>query len=77
MTNDVNNLSYSYLKYCQKNDIENVRNALSLGVNVNSLLWVRRGNIEGALHFCVWNNSEELLNIILSHPGVNVNIMDN
>ena len=77
MTNDVNNLSYSYLKYCQKNDIENVRNALSLGVNVNSLLWVRRGNIEGALHFCVRNNSEELLNIILSHPRVNVNIMAN
>ena len=36
-----------------------------------------RGNIEGALHFCVRNNSEELLNIILSHPRVNVNIMAN
>ena len=75
-----NDLNYSYLKYCQKKDIENVRNALSLGVNVNCrtrILWGGMIHREGALHFCVRNNSEELLNIILSHPRVNVNIMDN
>ena len=76
----LNDLNYSYLKYCQKNDIENVRNALSLGVNVNCRTrMLGLGGIykEGALHFCVMNSSEELLNIILSHPGVNVNIMNN
>lgn len=75
-----NELNYSYLEYCKKKDIENVKICLSLGVNVNCrtrILWGGRIHREGALHFCVWNNSEELLNIILSHPGVNVNIMDN
>ena len=70
-----NDLNYSYLKYCKKKDIENVKICLSLGVNVNCrtrILWGGRIHREGALHFCVWNNSEELLNIILSHQSFEI-----
>ena len=73
-------LNQKYLRYCHKNDIENVRNVLSLGANVNWLHTVFLGGMTfsgyGALHIAV-EDSEELLKIILSHPGVNVNVMDN
>ena len=73
-------LNQKYLRYCLKNDIENVRNVLSLGANVNWLHTAFLGGITfrgyGALHIAV-EESEELLKIILSHPRVNVNIMAN
>ena len=72
-------LNLNYLRYCHKNDIENVRNVLSLGANVNWLNTVFLGGMTfrgyGALHIAV-EESEELLKIILSHPRVNVNVMD-
>ena len=63
------NLNFMFLSYCEQNNIEKVKFYLNLGANVNSKL-----NYYSALYFAVKNNSEELLEVILSQPGVDVNI---
>ena len=63
-------LNCKYINFCARNDIENVKICLSRGANVN---W-RHGSSQSGLHFCVTNNNEELLDLLLSQPEVDVNI---
>ena len=61
-------LNLMFLEYCQQNNIEKVKFYLELGANVNCKFSY------SALHYAVKNNSEELLELLLSQPGVDVNI---
>ena len=57
-----------FLEYCQENNIEKVKFYLEYGANVNCKFSY------SALHYAVKNNSEDLLDLLLSQPGVDVNI---
>ena len=57
-----------FLEYCQQNNIEKVKFYLEYGANVNCKFSY------SALHYAVKNNSEDLLDLLLSQPGVDVNI---
>ena len=63
-------LNNMFLEYCEQNNIEKVKFYLELGANVN---W-RHESSQSGLHFCVTNNNEELLDLLLSQPGVDVNV---
>ena len=58
-----------FLEYCEQNNIEKVKFYLELGANVN---W-RHESSQSGLHFCVTNNNEELLDLLLlSQPEVDI-----
>ena len=59
-----------FILYCEKNNIEKVKFYLNLGANVN----FKFNYYYSALYYAVKHNSEELLEVILSHPDVDVNI---
>ena len=65
-------LNNMFLEYCEQNNIEKVKFYLELGANVN---W-RHESSQSGLHFCVTNNNEELLDLLLLlyQPEVDVNI---
>ena len=60
-----------FLEYCEQNNIEKVKFYLELGANVNYKCC--RFNCS-ALKYAVKNNSEDLLDLLLSQPGVDVNV---
>ena len=65
-----------FLKSCYDNDVNEVRHSLGLGANVN---W--QGGVdsdgESGLYFAAKKNYGELLELLLSQPGVDVNITIN
>lgn len=60
-----------FLEYCEQNNIEKVKFYLELGANVN---YKCKFNKKSALRYAVQNNSEDLLDLLLSQPGVDVNV---
>ena len=63
-------LNNMFLEYCEQNNIEKVKFYLELGANVNYKCKFKKS----ALKYAVKNNSEELLDLLLSQPGVDVNV---
>ena len=63
-----------FLESCCGDDMDQVRRWLALGANVN---WKRDSDGESGLHIAVSYNNGELLELLLSQPGVDVNITDN
>ena len=59
-----------FLEFCERNDLDQVRHSLARGANVN---WT---DIFGQLgvHHAAFENYGELLELLLSQPGVDVNI---
>jgi len=62
------------LQACDRNDLEKVRHSIGLGANVN---WRRDSDGISGLHIAAGRNYGELLELLLSQPGVDVNITDN
>ena len=61
------------LQACDRNDLDKVRHSLGLGANVN---WTRDSDGISGLHIAAGRNYGELLELLLSQPGVDVNITD-
>ena len=60
-----------FLKNCHKNDLNGVTDCLSRGVDVNTVS--ESGDWSG-LTIAAYNNNPELLEILLSHPHIKINI---
>ena len=63
-----------FLQACDFNDLDQVRHSLGLGANVN---WRRDPDGMSGLHIAASKNYGELLELLLSQPGVDVNITIN
>ena len=64
-----------FLKSCEKNDLEKVRECLNQGVDVNTVSEDRQVfQRSPGLAIAAENNYPELLNLLLSQPGINVNL---
>merc|ERR1712062_56368 len=61
-----------YLESCKRNDIHTVRHILLVGADVN---WKNHGGDSG-LYIAARNNYGDLLELILTQTGVNVNIVN-
>jgi len=73
-SNSCSRAKFLFLQACERNDLEKVRHYLDLGANVN---WKGNDYYErSGLHLAAVNNYEELLELLLSQPGVDVNITD-
>jgi len=71
---DISKVKSLFLRACDRNDLEKVRHCLDIGANVN---WKGNDLLErSGLHLAANNNYEELLELLLSQPGVDVNITD-
>ena len=71
---DISKVKSLFLRACNRNDLEKVRHCLEIGADVN---W--KGNDfheRSGLHLAADSNYEELLELLLSQPGVDVNITD-
>ena len=67
MTTSIN-LSETFLKACDENDLQKVRACLELGVDVNT-----KDKYNAGLHYAASNNNIELCEILLSQHGIDVN----
>ena len=63
-----------FLQACDRNELNKVRYSLGLGANVN---WQRDRDRYSGLFFAAGRNYGELLELLLSQPGVDVNITTN
>ena len=63
-----------FLQALQRNDVNKVRHILAIGANVN---WKIDSCGMSGLHFAAHHNYGELLELLLSQPGVDVNITIN
>ena len=61
----------AFLKACEVGRPEEVRSLLLLGADVN---WRREDTGWSGLHLSANNNNRDVLDLLLSQPGVNVNI---
>ena len=61
-----------YLESCWSNDIHKVRQILLLGADVN---WKDNAPFNSGLHIAARNNYGDLLELLLTQTGVNVNIV--
>ena len=64
------NLAGEFLKYCQANNLDKVRDCLSRGVDVNT---VSQDGRSSGLTIAARMNHTELLEILLSHPHIKIN----
>ena len=67
-------LKDQFFESCNRNVLYKVRDSLGLGANVN---WKRDPDGYSGLHNAAYHNYGELLELLLSQPGVNVNITNN
>ena len=63
-------LADEFLKYCSENNLAKVTDCLSRGVDVNT---VSADGCWTALTIACARNYPELLNILLSHPDIDLN----
>ena len=66
----------SYIKACDENNYSLVRELLSSGADVN---WRTGDDRDGwsGLHIAAYHNYGELVELLLAHPGVDVNLRTN
>ena len=62
-----------FFESCDHNDVYKVKHSMALGANVN---WKRDSDGWSGLHIAALMNYGELLELLLSQPGVDVNITD-
>ena len=61
----------NFLKACCKGDLEQARELLARGADVN---WRTETRLMSGLHFAVRGNHGDLVDTLLAYPGVDVNI---
>ena len=66
-----NSLKELFLEACQKNDLDRVKASLTLDVDVNTVS--EDGQLSG-LTIAAWKNYPKLLDLLLSQPGIDVNL---
>ena len=69
-------LAREFIKSCKSKNLEKVRNCLSRGVDVNTILMEDRDGLLGrwsGLTIAAFFNDPELLEILLSHPDIKIN----
>ena len=74
-------LNVRFLKSCAENDLEDVKDCLEEGVYVNTVGAVESVRVpsEGGatwsgLTIAAWKDYRDLLDLLLSHPGIDVNL---
>ena len=65
-------LSERFLKYCEENNLDEVKKCLSQGMDVNTVS--EDGHKWSGLHFAAIKNYQKLLDLLLSQPGIDVNL---
>ena len=61
----------TFIKYCENNELERVKDCLSRGVDVNALS--EEGRWSG-LTLTARQNNTDLLELFLSHPHIKINL---
>ena len=64
-------LGFLFITFCQENDVEKVNCCIKLGVNVNT---VSEDGEWSGLTIAAHKNYSELLDLLLSQPGIDVNL---
>ena len=66
-------LKDQFIENCHKNDLNGVTDCLFRGVDINTVSESEYGDWSG-LTIAAYNNNPELLEILLSHPDIKINI---